>query len=254
MLSKLSSSSGCLVIHGLTGTPATIASIADPLRKSGFLVKTPLLAGHGGSVDGLAVSRWQDWYKTIHTAYTELQKEVDKVFLAGISLGALLGLKLAIDVGDKISGLSLIGTPLKLTTFNRIAIPMVRYSPLRYIIKSIPKDYDKSILDPISREKYRKLTLSTFPSESIFQLYDFIHEIDSKIERIKNPLLIIHGEHDQTAPTSNVDLLEKRTSSTIIERLLLKNSAHVVTMDFEKEVAADATLKFFKKLEGKGNE
>ena len=57
---------------------------------------------------------------------------------------------------------------------------------------------------------------------------------------------MIHGQHDCTAPVSNMDLLEQRVSSDIVERLLLKNSAHVVTMDSEKEKAADATVDFFK--------
>ena len=147
---------GCLVIHGLTGTPATVESIATPLRKRGFRIASPCLAGHGESIEDLAASTWRQWYETVHCAYTDLKKEVDVVFFAGISLGALLGLKLAIDKGWGVRGLALIGTPLKLQFLNRLAVPLVRYTPLRWAIKSVPKDYEHSILDPASRERYKE--------------------------------------------------------------------------------------------------
>jgi carboxylesterase len=237
---------GCLVIHGLTGTPATVASIANPLVEKGFRVSSPCLAGHGGSMEELASSTWQQWYGTVRDAYAALRKEVDLVFFAGISLGALLGLKLAIDEGWGVRGLVLIGTPLRLPLLNRLAIPIVRYSPLRWAIKSVPKDFESSVLDPEGCALYKQFSLPSIPARSAFQLNDLIREINRDLVNVSSPTLMIHGEHDLVAPTSNMDLIAQKISSDVVERLVLKKSAHVVTMDSEKDVAAAAAVDFFK--------
>ena len=50
-----------LLIHGLTGVPAEMQSIARTLRRSGFTVETPLLPGHGVDEETLIKTGWRDW-------------------------------------------------------------------------------------------------------------------------------------------------------------------------------------------------
>ena len=239
---------GCLVIHGLTGTPATVASITHPLISSGFRVVAPCLAGHGGTLEELAQSTWQEWYDTVRIAYHSLRQETDRIFFVGLSLGTLLGLKLAMDEGWGIRALALIGTPLHLGLKSRLAIRLVRYSPLRWVVKSVPKNLEDSVLDPEGRVLYRQLALTSIPCRAAFELADFIRVVRSELRRVSNPLLLIHGRHDRVAPPSNVNLVCNQAASDVVETAILERSSHVVTMDFEKELAARRKIDFFRRF------
>lgn len=240
---------GCLVVHGLTGTPATVSSVREGLLAAGFNnVVVPCLAGHCGTVSDLARSTWQDWYETVRIAYGELRRSSEKVYYVGVSLGALLGLKLALDEGWGVRALALVGTPLVLTRLERFAVPLVRYTPLRYAIHSIAKDFEKSVGDPEGRLLYKATSLPRIPVNSVYQLAHLQKVLMRNLKNITNPILLVHAKGDRVAPSRNVDLVKRGVSSDIIETVYLKNSEHVVTMDREKEVAAEKIVEFFKKF------
>lgn len=239
---------GCLVIHGLTGTPATVAVLRDRLIAAGFCVSTPCLAGHGGSSEDLARSSWRDWYETVRIAFQSLRKEAERVYYAGISLGALLGLKLAIDEGWGVRAMALLATPMRLGRLSAISIPLVRYSPLRWIIKGVPKDFEKSVGDPDGRALYEEFSLPVLPARATFELCDLVRELEGQLVRISSPLILLHGELDRVAPPSNVEFVRSRVSSDIVESAIFPRSRHVITMDSEKEEVASKVVDFFKRF------
>ena len=105
--------SGVLLIHGLTGTPTEMRFVARGLHEAGFTVRAVQLAGHCGSADDLVATGWRDWYRSVDAAATELRQQVDHLFVAGLSMGALLALKLAIDRPDEVDGVGLYGTTFR---------------------------------------------------------------------------------------------------------------------------------------------
>ncbi|MBN1282358.1 MAG: alpha/beta fold hydrolase [Proteobacteria bacterium] len=239
---------GCLIVHGLTGTPATAVSLRDALLRAGFCVSTPCLAGHGVSVGELAASTRGEWYETVRVAFSELRRESEKVYYAGLSLGALLGLKLAAEEGWGVRAMALMGTPLVLSRVNEAAIPLVRYSPLRWIIKSVPKDLDKSVADPEGRARYEETSLPMIPTRAIFEIEDLQREVFADLSKITNPVLLLHGGHDEVAPLRNVELVKNNLSSDIVETVILPNSRHVLTMDYDRDSASKAVVDFFNRF------
>ena len=85
---------GVLVIHGVTGSPVSIAPLAKFLNKSGYTVNAPCLPGHGSSWEELNETTWQDWFAEVEKSYLDLQEKCDRVFIAGFSMGATLALRL----------------------------------------------------------------------------------------------------------------------------------------------------------------
>ena len=239
---------GCIIAHGLTGTPACVNSISRELATSGFAVAAPCLAGHGGSVGDLSRVRWQDWYESVRGAYEEMTRYVDRVYFAGISLGALLGLKLAQDEGPKIRALALLGTPLVLPMLDQLAVPIVRYTPLRLAIRSVSKDFNVSVADPRGRFIYRMASLPRIPAASIYQLVSLQKQLMPNLKGVSNPMLLVHSERDRVAPARNVDILKKTVASDLIDTILLKDSEHVVTLDREKDTVAREIVSFFEKV------
>ena len=94
-----------LLIHGLTGTPTEMKPVAKRLTKQGFSVMCPALAGHCGSVSDLKKSKWQDWYGTIERSFEALKAAGHtQVYVAGLSMGALIALVLAAEKGGRVDG------------------------------------------------------------------------------------------------------------------------------------------------------
>lgn len=239
---------GCLVIHGLTGVPSTVSSVSDALLAQGFQVAAPCLPGHGGSLDDLTRSTWSQWYETVRVAYNELRRNTEKVYFAGLSLGALLGLKLAADEGWGLRALALMGTPLKLGVWNRIATPFVRYTPLGNVITSLAKDPSRSVEDPEGQRHYIAATHQRIPTASVFELCDLQKTLHHDMHNVRSPLLLLHAKADALAPFSNVALIRRRVSSEVVETLAFHHSQHVITMDREKEKAAQAIVDFFNRF------
>lgn len=104
---------GVLLIHGLTGTPNEMRIVGRGLNRAGFTVYAMQLAGHCGDEADLNQTSWQDWYKSVEEAALKLQEQVDHVFVAGLSMGALLSLKLAAEHPEFVKGVGVYGV-----TFN----------------------------------------------------------------------------------------------------------------------------------------
>lgn len=239
---------GCLVVHGLTGTPACVAPLKDALIAANFSVASPCLAGHGSSVENLSKSTWHEWYETVRISYNELKKSCDKVFYAGISLGALLGLKLATDEGWGVRALALMSTPIVTSIPIITATYLVKYSPLRYIMKSAGKNFRKSVFDEEGREVYKNSSLPRIPASSVYQLFELQNELRPNLGKITNPVILLHGKKDTVAPTRNLSIIKKNISSDIVETVYLNKSRHVITLDLEKELVSQNIVNFFKKF------
>lgn len=239
---------GCIVVHGLSGTPACVNSLKEALLAAGFSVASPCLAGHGKSLSELDSATWQQWYETVKISYMELSKSCETVYYSGISLGALLGLKLAIDEGWGIKALALLATPVVLPSLERIAVPLLKYSPLRFIIRSVKKDLKKSVHDPIGRLLYSRSSLPRVPVKSVYQICELQRIVRKDLCSISNPLLLVHSKNDKIAPPKNVCIVEKGVSSEVVETMMLEKSKHVLTMDVEKELIAKRVIEFFEKF------
>lgn len=91
---------GVVVSHGFTGSVQSIAPWARALAEPapgwpGARVVAPRLPGHGTHWRDLARTRWWDWYGAVEDAYHELDAHCDRVFVAGLSMGGALALRLS---------------------------------------------------------------------------------------------------------------------------------------------------------------
>ncbi|HRD77099.1 MAG TPA: alpha/beta fold hydrolase, partial [Hyphomicrobiaceae bacterium] len=86
---------GFLLFHGLGGSPVELRFLAQGLNRAGYTVHAPLLSGHGGSSADLEASTWRDWYASAEAALVRLREHCDVVIAGGISVGAVLALRIA---------------------------------------------------------------------------------------------------------------------------------------------------------------
>lgn len=235
----------CLLVHGLTGSPANMEPVASCLREAGFEVVCPQMAGHE-SVAALQKSRWEDWYHSAAAALDGLTQDGTPAFYVGLSMGGLLGLKLAAEFPQKIRALALLGLPLQLNPLAEVlSIPLVRYTPLRLFIRSVRKNFEKSVADPQGRGLYRKTSLDRFPSHAVFEFKDLIREVRPLLPKVTQPILMIHGKDDRVAMPTSCEILRREVGAAVVEWSMQEGVRHVLTRDYERQRTASRVLGFF---------
>ena len=102
---------GVLFVHGFTSSPSDLRDLGKYLAERNITFCAPLIKGHGTSPYNLAVTHWKDWTGSVEKALFKLKKEVDQVYIGGVSLGGNIALYLAGK--HKVDGVISLGTPIK---------------------------------------------------------------------------------------------------------------------------------------------
>ena len=95
-----------LLIHGFTGSPWEVRPLGEALAARGFHVQAIRLPGHGVDPEAMAWVTWRDWEHAAEEALKQL-RGFQHVFVAGLSMGALLGMLLAARHPNRVSGLAM---------------------------------------------------------------------------------------------------------------------------------------------------
>jgi carboxylesterase len=252
-----------LLIHGLTGTPAEMRAVAKRLAQRGFSVMCPQLAGHCGSVAALRRSTWQDWYGSIERAFEALKQRYARVYVAGLSMGALIALKLAEQKGSRVDGLGLLSTTFFYDGWNiphfrrRLLLPIVLYSPLRYFLSwretppyGIKCERTRAMVHAVLTNRDAKATekVGTFrtPAVTIHESIRLIRAARKALSGVHVPALIVHSTEDDTASVKNAHYVAGRISSSKVETYFVDDTYHVLTMDKRKNDIAQRLADFFR--------
>src|SRR5688500_7219834 len=90
----------CLLLHGFTGSPWDLRPLGEALAARGLYVKAPRLPGHGTTPEALLTVTHCHWEEAAQEALWTLRNR-RRVFVAGLSMGALLSLRLAVHAPER---------------------------------------------------------------------------------------------------------------------------------------------------------
>ena len=226
---------GVLVLHGFTGSPRTVRPWAEHLAAAGLTVRAPLLPGHGGTWQQLAKTGWTDWYAAAEQAFTEMSGRCEQVFVAGISMGGCLSLRLAETQGDRVSGLVLVNPSLAGDS------PLIPFTPvLKYLVRSIPS-IGGDIKKPDAQEGAAKRT----PVASVATLPAMWKTTAGALASVTQPVLVYHSTEDHVVGPGSLKVLTAALPQTEVRPLA--NSYHVATLDNDAPEIFDGTLAFVQK-------
>ena len=251
-----------LLVHGLTGTPAEMRSLAKKLQQQGFSVMCPRLAGHCGSISELKKSRWQDWYRTVEQSFEALKAEHRQVYVAGLSMGALLALRLAAHKGDRVAGLGMLSSTFFYDGWNmpkykrRLLLPLVIYSPLKlfmswtetspYGIKcERTRAQVQTVLENRDANASEQFGIFRTPAVTIHESMRLIQAARLALPQTHTPTMIVHALEDDMASIKNAQYVEKHIASQDIETFYVADTYHVLTLDRHKHQVAERLCNFF---------
>lgn len=252
---------GILLIHGLTGTPNEMRVLGKGLHRAGYSVYGVQLAGHCGTVEDLVNTTWQDWYQSVCEAADRLREHVDHFFVAGLSMGAVLALKLAADRPDQVEGVAALATMFR---HDGWAMPFYsRFCFLLHIYKALGIGRNTSFIERppygIKDEMLRNHIVSQMhsgdsgaaglagnPWWALAEMYAMSKAVRQQLESIVTPCLIIHSKQDDIASMDYNARLIERSVKGPVETFWLEDSYHMITIDRERRAVTARVVEFIK--------
>ena len=230
---------GVLLCHGFTGTPQSLRPWAEHLAAADLTVRLPRLPGHGTTWQEMNMTRWPDWYAEVERALLDLRERCDAVFVAGLSMGGSLALRLTQQHPQAVTGLILVNPAVHTVDPARRLLPV-----LRHLIPSLPGVVAFDIKKPgVEEVAYTRTPLNA--AYSLTQLWALIRR---DLAAITAPLLVLHSPEDHIVAPSNTAFVLAGVSSTDVTDIELVDSYHVATLDNDAPLIFAETLAFIRRL------
>lgn len=224
---------GVLVIHGFTGSTQSMRFLGEKLAEAGFTVFGPRLIGHGTTPEDMEKTTYHDWVQTVEAGLEKLQSTCTEVYVTGLSMGGTLTLYLA-ENHPEIKGIIPINAATHMPDMNKY------YDKL----SQTDKRFVDGIGSDIKKENVKELAYEQTPVKSMGELKKLAEKVRDQLPAIEIPTLIFSSTVDHVVPPENSQEIYRSISSKERSIILLENSYHVATLDFDKELIAGKCVEF----------
>ena len=229
---------GVLVIHGFTGNPQSMRPLAESCIQMGHSVEMPLLPGHGTQVDDMIATSYQDYFTSVTQSFGKLSQDCDSVAVCGLSMGGTLAINLALEE-PSVAGLVLVNPLCEPPAESFLEI-------LRSTLESGIETFE-GIGSDIAKPGSMEMAYPQTPLRPLLTLFESVEKISRRLDQITIPVLLFSSTQDHVVPPSNGDLLERSVSGPI-DRVLLENSYHVATLDYDAEKIVQEMTQFLTRV------
>jgi len=254
---------GVLLIHGLTGTPKEMRRVGQGMQRAGFTVFGMQLAGHCGDEEDLLGTRWTDWLQSVRDAVDDFLPRVDHLFVAGLSMGAVLALKIALERPDDIAGLGIYGINFR---YDGWSIPLSARIGTALLPLAVPfgigrhRHFAERPPYGIKDERLRAVIVEQMqsgdsasagllgnPWHSLADMQVLARRVRRDLHRVRVPAIVMHAAEDDMASVRNARLVVDRIDAPC-ELVLLDNSYHMITIDADRKVVVRKSVAFFERI------
>lgn len=228
------SSVGVLLCHGFTGSPHSLTGVAADLAERGYRVRLPRLPGHGTSWQQMNQTGWQDWYARVEQELNVLAHECDQVFVLGLSMGGSLALRLAALHPHIVGGVILINPAVTSQDKRLLAVPV-----LARVLPSL-----EGLANDIRKPGVDEMGYSRTPLKALRSMTRLWRDVRSRLPQVRQPTLLFRSVTDHVVDPSSAQLIASRIGTDDFTEVLLHDSYHVATMDYDAELILERTAEF----------
>jgi len=246
-----------LLLPGLNGGGLELGQLPSFLKSNGFDTAIPEIKGY---LYGSPADHYENWFSQIHNAIDLLKLEYKTINLAGISMGATLALAVATQRTD-ISSIALFSPVLR---YDGWSVPWYRFM-LDIAFNIGIRNWEYSEREPFGiknpdlrrrvREKFKSNELSEVGAPLITARH--LHEAKGlmsyttrNLDAITSRLLLIQSVEDDTCSVWSAEKILANVKSDLRRIIWLGNSYHIVTIDNEREIVLNETLRFLARSAG----
>jgi carboxylesterase len=216
---------GVLLLHGFTGSPASMRPWGEHLAAEGFAVRGPRLPGHGTTWQDCNTTTEEDWLAEVHRAFDQLAAECDRVVVAGLSMGGTLAIRFAEQRPDDLAGLVLVNPSLMTLRRDAKLLPLLaRLTPSW-----------APIAGDIKKPGVSELAYAKLPTRAMLALRRLWAVTRADLARISAPVLVFRSVEDHVVEPASAAALLAGISSSDVTEVLLEDSYHVATLDNDAE-------------------
>jgi carboxylesterase len=231
---------GVLLVHGFTGTPMSMRPWGEHLAAQGFAVRCPLLPGHGTRWQECNTTTEDDWTGAVGTAFDELAEDVDRVVVAGLSMGGTLSIRLAEVRPDDVAALVLVNPSLMTLRRDAKLLPLIAkvtpsWAPIGSDIKK----------PGVVEQAYPKL-----PTRAVLGLRRLWTATRADLAQVTAPLLVFRSREDHVVEPASTAALLAGVSSTDATEVVLENSYHVATLDNDAQLIFERSAEWIRERTG----
>ncbi len=236
---------GCLLIHGFTGTPKEMRWMGEFLHQQGYTVLGTRLTGHATRPADMARSRWTDWLASVEDGYHLLCGQVDHVYMIGLSMGGALSLLMATRL--EVKGVVVISTPAYLPA--RIPIWLLQLlSWFRPYQPKSPGPPDQGWVDKQAFASH--ISYPQNPTRSAAELKRLLTAMRLALPQVRVPVLLIHSREDDYILPDNLETIYAGlANSPDKSKLYITGSGHVATRDAARRQVFEAAADFIRRVE-----
>lgn len=230
--------SGVLLLHGFTGSPSSMRELAERLAEAGHDVELPCLPGHGTTVDDMIATTWADWSGAVADAHEQLAARVERVVVAGQSMGGALALWTALQ--RPVTGLVCI---------NPVVLPQPPdvIDMLREFLDDgmeVMPGAGPDIADPDSSD----VSYPGTPVRALLSLLDDgLAPMAGHLGRLDAPLRLFTSRQDHVVEPRNSEVLAAEYGGHV-DHTWLERSYHVATRDHDRDLIVRDTVEFVSRV------
>ncbi len=225
-----------LLLHGYTGTAAEMRPLGDYLHAQGYTVLCPRLPGHGTTVEDLERTTASQWVATAQDAGRQLLAAYENVYVAGLSMGGLLAIKVAATLPVKKA--AILSAPIYVRDKRTPFLPI-----LRFFIRYLPK----------RKRDYQELAqycqaYDRMPTRPLPSLFALVGECKKKLlAQVKIPALVLQSTVEHTVQPRSARYIYEHLGTPLAQKKLLwfERSGHILTLDCEHAEVFAAIGEFF---------
>jgi carboxylesterase len=228
---------GVLMVHGFTGSPASMRPIGAWLASQGIAVEGVRLPGHGTTIDDLRAHRWSEWVDEAGRGLDSLRARCRTVVAFGLSMGGAVVLRLVASRQDDVEGMAL-ANPYVFDA-RHLVIPIGGLF-LREV-GGVANDIAKPGEDENADER--------MPVPAVAEMAEMLRHVRRDLRSIRIPTVIFVSGEDHVIPKANGRKVFERIGSERKELVPCPRSFHVVTLDHDAPLVRERVLALARELD-----
>ncbi len=203
--------------------------LGEALAARGFHVKAPRLPGHGTTPEAMLQAGHHQWEEAAQEALYAL-RGFRRVFVAGLSMGALLGLRLAAHHPELVQGLVLIAPAARFKGPKMALLKSLRNTGLLERVKPWVYKSGTDLSDPVALAEAP--ILAAFPSARLNDLWTMQDAAVADAPRVRCPSLVVVAEQDHVVdPEGGRWLADQLVNAPGVRFVSLRDGYHIIPRD-----------------------
>lgn len=237
---------GMLILHGFTGSRATVAPLVPVAEALHMPWSLPQLRGHWTRPEDLQGVSYQDMLADALVAFDKLRAEVDQVAVVGLSVGGKIGLDIA--TRRSLAALAVIVPAM------RYVNPLVRFASLIALVQKefAGGDPHGGFSDPRYAEGINNY--DRFPTATFLSVLRAAPGIQKRLPQITVPTLVIGARHDKVVKPAASQLVYDRVGARDKELVWFEKSGHEMLVDCEGPQVCARIEAFLRRTALKGSQ